>query len=148
MKLGLLLRKKSPYSELFLSVFSCIRAEYGEILSISPYSVRMRENTDQNNSEYGHFLRSVYLTCFKSVLHFLSILACILGHSFDTFFCSNYGRITQTLRIKRPSSEFFGTYCPAFEINTENHFENLRFQSNYEKIQTRETPKTDLFYAI
>ena len=27
-------------------------------LSISPYSVRMRENVDQNNSEYGHFLRS------------------------------------------------------------------------------------------
>ena len=25
---------------------------------ISPYSVRMRENTAQNNSEYGHFLRS------------------------------------------------------------------------------------------
>ena len=23
------------------------------------YSFRMRENTDQNNSEYGHFLRSV-----------------------------------------------------------------------------------------
>ena len=23
-----------------------------------PYSVRMRKNTDQNNSEYGHFLRS------------------------------------------------------------------------------------------
>ena len=30
----------------------------GVILSISPYSVQMRENTDQNNSEYGHFLRS------------------------------------------------------------------------------------------
>ena len=28
-------------------------------LRISPYSVRMRENTDQNNSEYGHFLRGV-----------------------------------------------------------------------------------------
>ena len=27
-------------------------------LFISPYSVRMRENADQNNSEYGHFLRS------------------------------------------------------------------------------------------
>ena len=26
---------------------------------ISPYSVRMRENTDHKNSEYGHFLRSV-----------------------------------------------------------------------------------------
>ena len=36
-----LLHKKCPYSELFWSVFSCIR-----------------ENTDQNNSEYGHFLRS------------------------------------------------------------------------------------------
>ena len=31
----------------FGSVFSHIRTEYGEILCISPYSVRMRENTDQ-----------------------------------------------------------------------------------------------------
>ena len=28
------------------------------VLRISPYSVQMRENTDQNNSEYRHFLRS------------------------------------------------------------------------------------------
>ena len=27
-------------------------------ISISPYSVQMRENADQNNSEYGHFSRS------------------------------------------------------------------------------------------
>ena len=26
---------------------------------ISPYSVRIRENADQNNSEHGHFSRSV-----------------------------------------------------------------------------------------
>ena len=52
------LREKYPYSELFWSVFSRIPNEYGEILRISPYSVRMRENADQNNSEYGHFLRS------------------------------------------------------------------------------------------
>ena len=26
------------------------------------YSVRMRKNVDQNNSEYGHFLRSVVLS--------------------------------------------------------------------------------------
>ena len=32
--------------------------EYGEKLRIPPYSVRMREIADQNNSEYGHFLRS------------------------------------------------------------------------------------------
>ena len=34
-----------------------------------PYSVQMRENADQNNSEYGHFLHSDDLT-FK---FFLSI---------------------------------------------------------------------------
>ena len=52
------LRIKCPYSELFWSVFSGMRTEYGKIRSISPYSVRMRENTDQDNSEYGLFLCS------------------------------------------------------------------------------------------
>ena len=33
-----------------------------ETRSISPYSVRMRENTSQKNSGYGYFLRSVNLT--------------------------------------------------------------------------------------
>ena len=53
------LRKKCPYSEFLWFVFSCIRTEYGKIRSISPYSVRMRENADQNNSKYGHFSRRV-----------------------------------------------------------------------------------------
>ena len=37
---------------------SRIRTKYGEIQSISTYSLRMRENADQNNSKYEHFLRS------------------------------------------------------------------------------------------
>ena len=42
------LREKCPNTEFFFwSVFSRIRTEYGDILRISPYSVRMRENTDQ-----------------------------------------------------------------------------------------------------
>ena len=49
------LRKKCPYLELFWSAFSRIWAEYGEIYSISPYSVQMWEYADQNNSEYGKF---------------------------------------------------------------------------------------------
>ena len=53
------LREKCPHSGFFWSVFSCLRTEYGEMRSISPYSVRIRENTDQKNSEYGHFSRSV-----------------------------------------------------------------------------------------
>ena len=52
------LREKCPYSELFQSVFSRMRTEYGKIPIISSYSARMLENTNQNNSEYGHFLRN------------------------------------------------------------------------------------------
>ena len=66
------LREKCPYSQLFWSVFSHIRIKHGEILRISPYSVRMRENTDQNNSEYGHFLRSD--TCGKFTLKSLPVI--------------------------------------------------------------------------
>ena len=56
------LREKCPYSEFFWSLFSSIWTEYGdtgphfpafglnmEILRISPYLVRMRENTDQKS---------------------------------------------------------------------------------------------------
>ena len=74
------------YLELFWSVFSHIPAEYGEIprispypvreiQTISPYSVRIRENTDQNNSEYVHFLRSVSrkLKALMLILHDLRL---------------------------------------------------------------------------
>ena len=43
--------KNCPYSKLFWSLFSRSRTEHGEMRSISPNSVRMRENVDQNNSE-------------------------------------------------------------------------------------------------
>ena len=63
------LREKCPYSELFWSVFSRIRTEYGEILRISLYSVRMRENTDQNMEIQFLWLMWIDLDCcrfFKS----------------------------------------------------------------------------------
>ena len=49
----------------FWSVFFHIWTEYGEIRSISSYSVRIRENADQNNSEYGHFSRVYALFPWK-----------------------------------------------------------------------------------
>ena len=49
------LREKCLYSEFFWSVFSGIRAEYGEIQSVFLYSDQMRGNMDQKNSKYGHF---------------------------------------------------------------------------------------------
>ena len=62
---------KCPYSYLFWSGFSCIGTEYGEIRSTSPYSVRTRENKDQNDSECGHFSRSIYTvyTLFTQYTH-------------------------------------------------------------------------------
>ena len=45
--IGVSLCEKCPYSEFFWSVFSLIRTEYREIRSISPYLVKMLENTDQ-----------------------------------------------------------------------------------------------------
>ena len=41
------------------STFSHIWTKYGEIGFTSPYSVRMQENADQNNSKHRRFLRSV-----------------------------------------------------------------------------------------
>ena len=65
MKVKLVHCVKFPYSEFFWSTFFCIRTEYGDLQSKSLYSVQMRENTDQKNSEYGHFLRSgTYVTYF------------------------------------------------------------------------------------
>ena len=57
------LRKKCPNTEFFLVRIFCIWTECGEILRISvvrisTYLVRMRENTDQKNSVFGHFSRS------------------------------------------------------------------------------------------
>ena len=55
----------------FWIVFSRIRTKYGEIFHISPYSVQMRENTDQNNSKHGHFFtqwRPLRLFSYTQVL--------------------------------------------------------------------------------
>ena len=59
------LREKCPNTELFLSVFSCIRTEYREILSISPYSARMRENKDQKKLR----IRTLFKQWRYSYLH-------------------------------------------------------------------------------
>ena len=49
------LRGNRPYSKFFWSVFSRIWTEYGEILRILPYLVRMLENTVQETLNTGTF---------------------------------------------------------------------------------------------
>ena len=46
--------------EFLWSVFLRIRMEFENLLFESPYSVRMLENTEQENSDFGQFSRSVF----------------------------------------------------------------------------------------
>ena len=94
--LELPLREKCPYSELFWSLFSRIRTEYGGILCISPYSVRMGGNTDQNNFEYGHFLRSVLQKRVNIALQSSSIIQEVLLEEHSKH---NIAKLTRTFQI-------------------------------------------------
>ena len=50
-----------------------------KIRIISPYSVRMREKTDQKNFEYGHFFYAVLTRgLLHSVFYFFSLLITVL----------------------------------------------------------------------
>ena len=42
---------------------------------------------------------------------------------------------------------FSGPYFPAFGLNTENYYENVRIQSKYGKIQTAKSTNTDTSYT-
>ena len=67
------LREKCPDTELFWFEFSRIRTEYGDILRISTYSVRMRENKDQKKLRiWTHFTQCSF------VLHSLFKLKVLL----------------------------------------------------------------------
>ena len=78
-EITLLPRKKCPYSEFFRSIFSCIWKEYGEILRISPYSVRMWENTNQKNC--GPPLSSISQNIFSSFFYYSSFSVSIWWES-------------------------------------------------------------------
>ena len=84
------LRKKCSNLEFFWSAFSCIWTEYGEILCISPYSVQMRENTVQRNSENEHFSRTA-----KDSTLLIQILGRLVRKSCQQF-CS-YGKIIKSV---------------------------------------------------
>ena len=112
------LRKKCPYSELLWSVFTRIRTEYRETRSISPYSVRMWENTDQNNSEYGHFSRSD----LHSVL--LSPVSFPLENTYGKYVI--YDEIYQdsqntSLHERCPNTEFFLVHIFLYSVRIQEY---------------------------
>ena len=65
------------YWELLMTLRESVRDKYGETLRISPYSVGMRENTDRNNSEYGHILHSL-INLGMEVIYYYTFLAKVL----------------------------------------------------------------------
>ena len=63
--------------------------------SISPYSVRMRENADKKNFNYGQFWRSVTNQKLEDVYQFFTGFQDIFTsfpNIFDEAFCINYFR--------------------------------------------------------
>ena len=69
------------------------------MLRISPHSVRMRENADQSNSEYGDFLRSedvllITLIFEKSDYETSYIFAQILNANSKSFMLKNENKIS------------------------------------------------------
>ena len=74
----ILTSKKEPYHcfksvqlwRFFWSMFSRIWTKYGEIRSISPYSVRMRENTDQKKLR----IWTLFLQCMVKKAHSNTLL--------------------------------------------------------------------------
>ena len=72
------LHEKCPYLEFFWSVFSRIWTEYREIQSTSQLLVQMWENTDQKNSEYGHFLHNAKYIFSGQVLYQYQQIAFVL----------------------------------------------------------------------
>ena len=59
---------KSVQIRSFLSVFSCILTEYGDLRSKSPYPVRIQGNADQKNI-WTLFTQRFTLILFEFVMH-------------------------------------------------------------------------------
>ena len=62
--------KSAQIQSFFWFVFSRIRIEYGEIRSISPYSVWMCENTDQKKRRIWTYFTQ-WVVCYKVVVIWL-----------------------------------------------------------------------------
>ena len=71
----------------------------------------MRENADQNNSEYGHFLRSVVVAVF-SLVHYDTLLqkATDITKKWDSYFISKCNKSL----LQSASCFFFKKKCDSF----------------------------------
>ena len=138
------------FGVILVLIFCCIRTKYGEIRSISPYSVRVREDMDQNNSEYGHFWRSeVYITTkmVKNMMKSMVVMSLVMMQGLknsveqlidklifwkkNTLWNMNFSRemeVFQTNSVKSvPYSEFLWFVFSPFGLNTDQKNFSLFF---------------------
>ena len=110
------MRKKCSNTEFLWSLFSRIWTKYGDLRSKSPYSVQIRENTDQNNSIFDHFYTVkffciIYLYCCNQKIlrpawaRYILTTQCIFMYLFSLNSILQYWRIG--LRKKKGSEKFF-----------------------------------------
>ena len=94
----------------FWAVIFSIRTEYGEIRRISPYSVRMREYTDEKKLR----ICTLFTQCIK---HLFSI-DCVNIYLFSIYFSKNFARWKKLSLIGGVntvfvfSQYFFNRFCP------------------------------------
>ena len=103
--------KSVQIQSFFWSVFSRIRAEYGEIRSISPYSVRMRENIGQKklliwklSTQWATFFSYLLSRLYYMLFIFREIASCRHGGLLKTcwnilistiyFYSNQFGEVT------------------------------------------------------
>ena len=138
------LREKCLYLELFWSAFFCIRTDYREIRSISPYSVRMLENADQNNSEYGQFLGSdkqisktfvMEQDSFKLKRWWQSLIVLINLINSTTLACHHIGELISLKRLRHDNSinkkKKSKEYKKYNQRVTETKFKKIAFIGNF-----------------
>ena len=71
--------------------------EYGEIRIISPYSVRIRENADQNNFEYLKGYEMSFIT--SSVLRQKCSYSDLFWSAYSGVFIINFGQISHIVLV-------------------------------------------------
>ena len=121
------LRKKYPYSEFFWSVFSRMQTEYEDLLRKSPYSGRMRENTDQKNSEYRHF--SVWERATMAPAENMVYSPTSIKHSAKTI---HHRPLHQVVHYQSNIVKFttFLKYCCKLEVLMRKYIRTLLFHLN------------------
>ena len=82
-----------PNAEFYCSVFSCIRTEYGDLRSKSPYSVRIQKNTDQKKLRIWTFFTHCTKRLGKCFFAFCSIV-----HKVVQFCCQMFTILSEVDR--------------------------------------------------